>query len=229
MIGEKEARLHAKMSRYKRMKDLANRIITEALEQCEAPFVSCSFGKDSGAMLHLVMQHLPNINVRFIRWPETDMIDNFPEVISQWKAMGANVVILDLWRPTLDHKVAGRWEMLNRMGHADGYFIGLRKDESVNRRIILSKQGRIHRLKNGMLRICPLAEWNTLDVAAYTVEHNLPMLSAYQKRGFEERTASRIPRDAYSIRENALRQIRNDDPAAWQKLQELYPEVTQWT
>lgn len=225
MIGAKEARLYARLPVHRRHVEHAHSIIRQTLDVCERPFVACSFGKDSAALLHLVRTYRPDIEARFIRWPESGLLADFDRVIGEWRELGANVVILDLTRATLDERTPGRWDALRNLSPADGQFVGLRADESRARQITLNAHGHLYRTAAGYWRSCPLARWNTLDVAAYVTLHKLPTLSAYERHGFEARTTSRIPRAQHSIREEALARLREDDPAAYQQLRAMYPEL----
>lgn len=220
-------RLHARLPVFHRRLEAAHNIIREGLATCERPFVACSFGKDSAVMLDLVRQHRPDIEARFLRWPETDLLGDYPAVIDAWREMGANIQVLDLTRARLDEAVPDRWQQLNALAPADGSFIGLRAQESRVRQIRLGRDGPVAYVQaTRMWRICPLARWRTEDVAAYTVSRNLPTLEAYHRKGFEARTSSRVPRNQHSIRQEALFDLRQSNPAAWAQLAQLYPEVT---
>lgn len=227
-MGIKEAayRAHALSSAYRRRIDEALALIDRAFTECSAPYVACSFGKDSAVLLDLVRRRAPDIEARFIRWPETEHLGNYDDVIQAWRERGANIRILDLQRRSLDEKVAGRWKMLRDLTPTDGVFIGLRSEESRARRTTLMTHGTLYRYKDGYRRISPIAWWRTIDIAAYITQHDLPTLDAYKERGFAERTASRIPRA--EVRGEKLRQIRADDPQAWASLLQIYPEVSEW-
>lgn len=223
------ARLYAKLPVYRRRLVQAMAVIEEGLARCDRPYVACSFGKDSAVVLHMVRQFMPDVQARFISWPETELLGDYERVMNEWRALGADIRVLHLTRKTLDEKVADRWLQLHAIEPADGYFSGMRKEESRARRVILNSQGAVAYIKQSdTVRICPIADWKTEDVAAYVVEHDLPTLKAYQDHGFEARTASRVPRAAFSIREQALEQLRQDDPAAYRQLERMYPEVAQW-
>lgn len=224
-----QSRLYAKLPVFKHRLSRAESLVKEGLERCDQPYVACSFGKDSAVVLHLVRQVVPNIQARFISWPETELLGDYNRVIEEWHQMGANIRVLSLTRDSLNDKVADRWQQLQSMESSDGYFSGMRKEESRVRRKILNSQGNIAYIKqSNSVRICPIADWKTEDVAAYVVMHGLPTLKAYRDHGFDARTSSRIPRAEYSIREQAIEQLRYDDPAAYRKLIQIYPEASEW-
>lgn len=228
MIDEKCARLWAKNARYKKKIGAANKIIEDSLKVCDRPFVACSFGKDSAVLLDLVMKIIPDVEARFVRWPETNIINNYDEVISQWIGLGANVKILDLSRESLDDKVGDRWDQLSKISYSDGSFVGLRADESKGRRMTLIANGVIYKSVKGFYRICPLASWKNEDIAAHVVSNNLPTLNTYKEFGYQTRTAARIPRADFHIREQMLRDLKARDIIAFNELQKIYGEVSEY-
>lgn len=220
----KEA-LHTRLNSFKRKVDKTIEVIGHALLQCSAPYVACSFGKDSAVMLHLVLQCKPDIPVRFMRWNyESDLLHDYERVIGEWRERTElNLQILEMERGHLDERCPDRWHSLE--AESDGYFIGFRAEESRGRAITLKTHGQIYRMKSGLLRIAPLAWWSTLDVAAYAVAHNLPMLSAYATEGWETRTTARVPRDQYGIRSQSLALLKRRSLASFNALCERFPEV----
>jgi len=201
-------------------------LIDRALLACHKPYVATSFGKDSNVLLHLVMRHKPGIEARFIRWPETNLLDDYEAQINYWEKMGANIKILDLTRQSLDDSVSGRWIGLRNMGESDAVFMGLRAQESHARKMTLRSHGDIFRYKDGFLRVNPIAWWSEMDVAAYTVAKTIPLLDMYERHGFGARTSSRVPRK--EVRADVLRQFKKDNPKGWIELIKLYPESEKW-
>jgi 3'-phosphoadenosine 5'-phosphosulfate sulfotransferase (PAPS reductase)/FAD synthetase len=222
-MDEKSALLYAKLNQHKYLVRKTYNFIGWALRKVSNPYVACSFGKDSAVMLHLVLQHRPDVDVRFIRWKnETEHIDNYDEVISQWGNI--NLDQIELFRENLNDS---RKERFDSQGY-DSYFIGLRQSESVARRITLKSHGKFYLNKSGMIRISPLAEWSNEDVAAYLFSNNLPILNSYRKHGIKSRTASRIPRVNYGIRESFLTDLKHRDFNAFQQLLIKFPEIREY-
>lgn len=215
------AQLHAKTKQFQRNVEFARRIIDQAMALCD-PYVACSFGKDSSVLLHMVTSTHPSVEGRFVRWTESQMLDDFSSTLSWWQER-CSIKVLDLHRDTLDDKVSSRWSQLEALSPASGYFIGFRAEESRGRALTLRKDGVIYQRKDGMYRISPLAWWKTIDIAAYTLLHNLPTLNAYKVDGFEQRTSARVPRD--SVRSKALADLKRRDIDRWNRLCEAYPEA----
>lgn len=105
------------------------------------------------------------------------------------------------WKQSRDYGQHDLQDMTDR-GQFDGWFWGLAKEESRNRRITLSLQWdgqphpAIYRYGDGKYRCCPLANWQALDLAAYIATHDLPMLDAYRRQGLSARTTARVTRKA---------------------------------
>ena len=223
MIDERAAKLWARNGGYKRRLEKTKEHIKQCLKTCPNNYVSCSFGKDSTVLLHLVLQEKKDVQARFISWPETKYIDNYDEVIKEWESLGVDILELKLTRETLDEKVKDRWLKLAK--NASGSFVGLRASESKGRRITLRANGTIYKNKKGFYRLCPLAWWQDMDIAAYVVENSLPTLNTYKKKGFGSRTSSRIPRSDFFIREEYLNNLKINNPTAFFAIKNIYPEV----
>lgn len=222
-MDRRTALLYAQLKPFKALVNKTSGFIKWALEKVETPYVACSFGKDSAVMLHLVLQQKPDIHVRFIRWKnETEHIDNYDEVIAKWGKI--NLTQVEFNRETLADK---RTERYNTTGF-DSYFIGLRMEESVARRITLKTHGMFFANRSEMIRISPLSDWKTSDVAAYLFSHNLPILKSYLDDGVNSRTSARIPRENYGIRQSFLTALKHRDFQGYQKLLINFPEIKEY-
>ncbi len=221
---------HARLPAFSRQVLRAERIVRDGLAATTAPYVACSFGKDSAVMLHLVMQQYPSVPVRFVRWPETGLLNDFEPVLAAWESRfglvaGQNLHFCDLSRPSIEVVVPGRHRAVAALAPTDGYFIGLRAEESKGRRMALKKFGPVHHAASGLWRIAPLDWWRWQDVAAYTALHELPVLASYGSTGLEGRTATRVGIPEHGIRQSQLSELRLRDPDAYNRLCSLLLEV----
>jgi 3'-phosphoadenosine 5'-phosphosulfate sulfotransferase (PAPS reductase)/FAD synthetase len=222
-MDERSALLYAKLHNYTRLVNRTHGFIRWALARVQTPYVACSFGKDSAVMLHMVLEQAPDIPVRFIRWKnETEHIDNYDEVIAQWGRL--NLAQVELARLSLSVKSKDRY---HTTGY-DSYFIGLRASESTHRRMTLTQHGMFYKNKAEMIRISPLADWKDPDIAAYIFSNKLPLLNTYKSDGITSRTASRIPRADYGIRESFIQSLKQRDINAYQELLKNFPEIKQY-
>lgn len=221
MIDRGTALLHSRLRAFAAKVEGARAIILDGLSACESPTISCSFGKDSAAMMHMVHEIDPTIPAYFLAWEgETEHLGDFERVRADWRARGVDVHVVTRERQSLDEQATDRWEAITP---GDGYFVGLRADESPHRRRTLRMLGPVYQMASGLVRICPLAKWTDLDVAAYIAAHDLPVLSQYDRDGFEIRTVARVPRE--SVRPRMMRKLRQTDPTAYNALCARYPEL----
>lgn len=227
----------------------ARACIEFAYDLCKNPYVSWSAGKDSSVMLKLILDLNPKANVRILTGGETRLLhSNIDSVISWWRE---NYPEMDFQEINIDHIFASGWEdatfyeqyqtfqnewekYLHSAGDWDGVFVGLRSDESRYRRAWLKIRMEGHAIrqyhagnKPGLYRICPLADWHEIDIAAFVVKHQIPLLSGYEK-GFDARTKTRLGGRAM-IAFGQLAELRARDPENYQKLIDRFPELTRWT
>lgn len=220
-MDTKTATLYAQLHTYKALVRKTKGFIRWALERVERPYVACSFGKDSAVMLHLIRSIAPEIPVRFIRWQgETEYIDNYDEVIAQWQL--PNLQQIEFSRESLLDKRADRYTT----AEYDAFFVGLRKQESTVRRISILKHGMYYINAQGLARICPLADWSERDISTYVLANHLPTLNTYKQQGFDKRTASRVPRADFGIRDQFLADLKQRDFTAYQQLLLKFPELS---
>lgn len=218
--------IHAKLRSYNRLLDNTKRFIEDSLKRLHEEnlkaYVACSFGKDSSVMLHLILSFMPDIPVRFATHPETNLLDNYKDVVDWWLThhqINYTEVYCDGGLIKVKHAQRKALEE----GDFDAFFVGIRAQESVSRRIYLKKHGQFYRLKfNGRIKICPLAWWTEHDVAAYLYTNDLPLLGKYIDEGISARTTSGIPRT--HIRES-LTSLKNRDIQRWNALVKLFPDA----
>lgn len=227
----------------------ARETIREGLARCQAPYVAFSAGKDSCAMLLLVLEQWPDAWARILTGGETRLLAcNLDEVLDWYRASYPRLrleevcvdhVFADGWREVgfweQYETFRGEWRRYLLPEGADGVFIGLRAEESNARRIALSKREPDTRLAlwryradglnqvAGVLRICPLDRWTVADVGALLAEHGAPLLAPYQHEGLEARTHGRLGRT--SMRMGQLEELRRRDPAAYNRIVQRFPEL----
>jgi 3'-phosphoadenosine 5'-phosphosulfate sulfotransferase (PAPS reductase)/FAD synthetase len=247
-------RLVTKLPAYKKRIAEAYRIIDEALEIGKG-YVSFSGGKDSLALFGLVSNRHPNITAYFF-----DSGAETPDTWSTIHAMQAAGYDIRVKNPRFSiiemcqeaafwGAIPNRKEVTWRASEwkrilldepalsvlADGFpvqFIGLRKDENSYRRLSINKFGVIHTKKNGIIRVCPLANWTGADVIAYCLTNDLPLSPIYLQ-----------PNDSHAEREHRrtgtalgttfmtygrFQQLRQQHPVFWQELLAIFPRLAKW-
>jgi 3'-phosphoadenosine 5'-phosphosulfate sulfotransferase (PAPS reductase)/FAD synthetase len=90
--------------------------------------------------------------------------------------------------------------------------MGLRSEESRNRKMLIAKRGNAYAYRDGTRAVLPIARWSTTDVWSYIVTANLPWLDIYDaigpnaRNGLIGRNGERFGREEY---------LRNYFPEAW--------------
>jgi 3'-phosphoadenosine 5'-phosphosulfate sulfotransferase (PAPS reductase)/FAD synthetase len=177
----------AKLPQFKKKVEQARSIIEEALVIAPA-YVAVSWGKDSVVLLHLCQQIKPDIIAVNYGSPEQDVVDNYSEIISTYLDKNPTdyreLIGLPEWANTPDTVQDRCNQILN--GEYTIAFVGLRAEESKNRKRSLIKNGLIYQYKTGKYaghyRICPLGWWTWRDIWAYIIINDLPYLNSYDHK-----------------------------------------------
>lgn len=224
--------MHARKPIFLRRLAEARACIEYALTLAAKPYCSHGFGKDSACVTALVLERQPDIPIRLLTRDQTrELHPDLDSVINRWRARWPLLNLLEINADRLGAYGSNEGNMrrvLRESGDFDGAFIGLRKGESGNRAFSLHyhrehEQFAIHRYgihddygRAGSLRICPIANWSTDDVAAFIVSNEIPVLSLYYEKGFEARTSPALNSTAVALGETA--ELRRRNPAEWNEL-----------
>ena len=151
--------------------------------------LSSSFGAQAAVSLHLLASHAPDIPVILIDtgylFPETYQ---FVDTLSERLALNLKVYRPVIGRAWAEARYGKLWEQgiegLDRYNHirkvepmqralselgVQGWFAGLRRDQSRSRRAIDFVEWR-----NGRWKLHPIADWTDRDVGRYLQKHDLP-------------------------------------------------------
>lgn len=195
-----EGKIYALMPKFKSLLEKTKIQIVNMLSVCENPFISMSWGKDSLVMGHIILS-IKN-DIPLVHWTseQAKFISNFDDVANTFKnnfpQAEYRVLDFDLICKLKDF---GRDYALEN-GY-DGIFIGMCKDESKTRRMSLSKDiNGIFEYKEGIKRLCPMADWRVDDIIAYIAMHDLRVLNLYERHGLNIRTTSRIKQTGHSLK-----------------------------
>jgi phosphoadenosine phosphosulfate reductase len=185
--------------------------ISDVLSKHSKPYVAYSTGKDSLVMLDLCKKINPSIDIMFhdsrIELPESyELIEKAEKYYNKKiNIVGTPKDILEIYKDKKaffgmgDHDYAWTPCMLkpimewSKKTKKDVAFIGLRKQESAKRRMMLGRHGNYFYAKTRGIHQCfPLAAWTVNDVFAYIFSNELDHLlhPAYYKDQF--RKAERI-------------------------------------
>jgi len=220
-MNRKTACLYCELNSFKYLINKTIGFIRWSLKQVKSPYVACSFGKDSSVMLDLILKIKEDIPIIWITFPETKYLNNYYEVVKEWKnryRINLHEIFIEI---PADQDFDDR-KAFPKSGH-DSYFIGIRMQESAARRITIRKHGNFHKKKDGIVRIIPLANWKVNDIAAYCLGNDLPILNSYKTEGFSSRTVTGFTEDIYAYRLNQLSELKKRDTNSFNKLILEYP------
>ena len=219
--------LYSQMPEHKYLVNKTKNFIKWALQEVESPYLSCSFGKDSSVLLHLVLEQKKDIPVYCFMCEQSRMLDNYDEVIEFWKDnCNLNIIEFDQSDPL---KI-NRMSILSKRIDADSFFNGIRAEESKWRRIALKKYSKFHKMKStGKVRIAPLAWWKQNDIMSYMFSNELPFLNTYLTVGGKGRTGTFLPNANSDNLRNALRLLKLKSISDYNKLLNKYPTLTEIT
>lgn len=239
MYQYNELKLYSKLHTYKRKVAATHERIADMLKISNAPYIALSCGKDSSAMADMILQQR-KVPCRFISSGETRILHNVDDVLDYFKGLtNVDEIMFDrVFSQEWEHasfdeqRKAGRRDIqeIDNAGY-DAVFLGLRKDESRGRLISLAfhKTDGLPRFSykykdREFYRFCPMADWTEMDIGAYLIERDIPILNWYKEFGFGARTTARLTGDA--IRQNTLFYIKTHNPKGYQLLKKRFPELS---
>lgn len=235
-------RAHAESKSFHKRLEEAKRLIQIALSIAQRPYISFSCGKDSSVLADMVLEFAPDIPMRFLSSGETRLLHNIDEILMWFREKkGAKITEIHINRVFSPEWINKSWnesrkagvgdlEHLHKEENFDLAFIGLRAEESPNRRMSLMKcrtEGLpqfIYRMKDGRIRCCPLAQWKTADVGAYLISRGIPFLENYHEEGLQARTTARLTGTA--VRMGTLRRLKEQHIEHYNAIITRWPELS---
>ena len=230
--------------------DASKRLIADFIELRRAPYVSISWGKDSMLMLWLVREVNPSIPClwfdggQYDEWPETypfmrrvvdswslDLTVVYPEtsLSDQWREYGVPWKLGD----PADRAYAREFDRsLKAEAHRrgwDGQFVGMRAQESPNRKLLLYSRGPVYFGKGRRLwTCCPLWNWDVGDLWLATDMAGIPVHPIYSMDPTRPRHTVRLGVMAESClqgQHGALTVFRRRHPSMFNALADQFPEL----
>lgn len=189
----------------------AHSIIERGLATMRKPYCACSWGKDSGMVVWLLLKVAPDVPIVWLRDddPIPDTLQFRDRCLCEWhirnyieipKVPLTNIIaefhrigLTDIDRTRNDQTKLvtsikkhplGEWAA--REGF-DGLFWGLRADESRARRMLFRTRGPLYRVQNGGWRCAPIAFWTGTVLWQIIDLLGLPYNTLYDKTMFEPR------------------------------------------
>lgn len=172
----------------------ANTVIQHFAEQTDKCILFCSLGKDSLVVLDLIYPHFKRVVCVFMYFvKDLEHIDMFIRYI---KARYPRIEFVQIphWNltyilrsgmycvPNPDVKLLKLADVIKAMRltyKIDYCFLGMKKADSMNRRLMLNGYTETYYENKGL--VYPLAEWTQKDVLSYMKMHRLPEPVRYGK------------------------------------------------
>jgi len=187
----KEGLLLSKLPQFKKKEIMALDHIRLMENVSEKNYVSCSWGKQSIIVSHMVAIINPEIDIVFFNGPDSELISDFKKVSNEFINNFIIVNYIEL-QDSERHLKTSAWKFTFENNYT-GFYMGLAKIESKGRKWTLRKGYRnIFQYHNKIFRCCPLADWSIEDCAAYIAKYNLPLLNIYHKYGLYARTSAGV-------------------------------------
>jgi phosphoadenosine phosphosulfate reductase len=218
-------------------------------------YCSCSWGKDSTVLLHLLLQHGWRGTVVWKAFPhEIPGQKEFRErILKEWDIKDYREVGGGTLREHIEfykqHGLTGITEgrdhdknvsiikknPLTQFAHEngyDGFFWGIRADEAIKRRKLLKARGTLFKAKiDNLYRCSPLAWWTGRDVWLYIEKTGIPYNPLYNNTLFEPR--EKIRNIGWLSTDGAERGrivwLRYYYPEIYEALAAEFPEVRNYT
>jgi phosphoadenosine phosphosulfate reductase len=184
---------------YKRMTakiDKALRVINNMLTVAPHSYVAVSWGKDSSVLLDLCIKVNPEIEIIWVDRGEGGDVPEVYELVKYYQNKGYNIrqlrtplSILDLHRQyslnELETNGAISKNLKTTFGliehEYDGFFWGIRAEESKGRRRLAMSKKEIFQRKSGLFTCEPLIWWNAAEIWAYIYHNNVTYNPFYDK------------------------------------------------
>jgi 3'-phosphoadenosine 5'-phosphosulfate sulfotransferase (PAPS reductase)/FAD synthetase len=222
-----------------------------AISDTHKPYIAWSGGKDSTALLYLVLSVNKNIPVmRHVDNSKAPEIGIYAKKIESFLKFKADEV-----KPPFDvleylkinqinitediyaknnfakiyfYDIVEQFRISNQF---TGCFLGLRKEESHGRFMNYKKRGAIYRKKNGELICQPLANWSTRDVFAFLTINKIPINPLYFYIKFKKtpeniRLATLLP--STFVKKGEALWIKYYWPDFFNQLCEISPQLNQY-
>lgn len=245
---------HARTKGFAVRVENARDVISRVLSSLERPYVAFSGGKDSTVLLHLVLEQRPQIPVLYVD-QGMEYPDTYEYVKKIWHDWDLNLTWehpdRDLWamydlggfldpdRPTdpvaaaefSDSVFYGPIKKYSDRMNSDGFFMGLRADESHNRKLNFRRRGFIYKKADGLVAVQPIADWSTKDVWAYITSNELPYNPIYDKTKFQERNMIRVAPfglGGWHVSLGSYVFMKYYYPELWNKFVSRYPLVRKY-
>jgi 3'-phosphoadenosine 5'-phosphosulfate sulfotransferase (PAPS reductase)/FAD synthetase len=240
---------------HRRKVAIARERMAEALALHPGAHLGWSAGKDSTALAAMIGE----MGIAVPAFGEKDDLD-YPAEVEYLHALGARFgITVDVLTPEVsllqflkDRKVSliadlhGQtaalssehfYGLLRKHRQKAGYnavILGLRSNESKHRAVNRASHGWMYERKSdGLTIICPIADWEDIDVHAYIASRDVPLMPLYlcvDPSGDTEKSAMRLRKSWFVAGGGPARYghyvwLRRWWPDLWEKIADIDPEM----
>jgi len=239
---------HARTKWFRKRLCEAKRVVGEMLHYCNHPYIAFSGGKDSTCVLSLVWEQAPEVPAVYFdaacAFPETyELLDRLEKVgrpIIRWPCQPFLDILEQAGGPNGPHveeatmmgTVYRPIKTLLAAKHYDGVLLGLRRDESNGRRVLIHARGLLFPNKrDGIMECLPVGWWSYQEVWAYIISRELDYNRAYDKQSDLPIRNRRISYWAGESERHNGRWVwlRRTYPDLWNQFAARFPEVGSFT
>ena len=195
---KKQFLLHAKKNVFLHRVKHAKRVVREFLQHTDNPYISVSGGKDSSVLLHLVREFKPELDAVHLNFHTA-----YPETLDIFQTY-QNLKFVDVGN-RLEMLADGGMDDNSKNGKLrnfdpdrirgmeyDGFFYGLRREESAVRRKHFGTRGFSLKNKAGIWVCQPLAFFTYEDIWAYIISHGIRYNALYDAMWDRPRHQQRV-------------------------------------
>jgi phosphoadenosine phosphosulfate reductase len=157
--------------------------------------LTSSFQTEDMVVLHMVLQHLPQVPVIFLEtgYHFAALLEYRDRMVSEWNLNLINALpatpreeherefgLLHIVEPTKCCAIRKVEPLMRSLEPYSWWFTGLRREQSPTRAELKKVEDHILPTGKRMKKISVLADWNLVRVEAYARQHRIPRLSLYE-------------------------------------------------
>ena len=258
MFNKRQYLKNAKLISFKDKVRYSKDLIHSVMDKIKNPYVAWSAGKDSTALMYIITQDCGyKDSLIFSEKDDCDFPDEKDYLLKLKQKYNLNLEIVEpkesMWEYLIKNKIDLQ-ESIHKKQHEitkkffiecierfksnhpeiDGYFMGLRNEESKYRLMNYAQRGEFYFKKSEQLWVCnPLSKWSATDIFSYLLINKVPILSVYLKAS-NIRLAENIRKSWWmpagsNIRYGGITFLKMEYPELFIKLIKAFPELQQYS